>query len=379
MIRFVKCSLLVFGFFFSCNQGLAYQDDSNAKTACRDRQFTFSWSLHHACGMVPRGGTSKGAKVTLDSAPHPGWLALQTPEIERFEKDRRAILAMAGPYRTSFDFLETVGYTESFSPDRPYQSWGTEYVYVAEDRGDFISLQHIMVMFFERENGEVSAPMVMKHWRQDWRYEKRNLLQYVGRQTWKTTKISRRQARGTWAQAVYQVDDSPRYESFGRWRHHDNFSTWISDTTWRPLPRREHSVRDDYHVLEGTNRHTIVATGWVHEEENYKVVLGDENSASKPVIVAKELGLNRYERIVGHDFSAGDSYWRNTGEYWRDVRAVWEDLIARGSGIRLQQQVNGTPLFMPLFEYGSALDATSYKSRDGRLFIQQTIAPYIVD
>ena len=47
--------------------------------------------------------------------------------------------------------------------------------------------------------------------------------------------------------------------------HGGGVSTWISDETWRPLPRREFSVRKDYDVLVGTNRHTITAQGWVQE------------------------------------------------------------------------------------------------------------------
>ena len=41
---------------------------------------------------------------------------------------------MAGPYRVSFDFLEVVRFDPALKPDAPYQSWGTEYVFVAEDR-----------------------------------------------------------------------------------------------------------------------------------------------------------------------------------------------------------------------------------------------------
>ena len=64
-------------------------------------------------------------------------------DLTRFERDRRAILAMQGPHRASFDFLEVAGFTSGFSPAAPYQSWGTEYVYLVVDEGDFISLQHI--------------------------------------------------------------------------------------------------------------------------------------------------------------------------------------------------------------------------------------------
>ena len=105
--------------------------------------------------------------------------------------------------------------------------------------------------------------MVMKHWRQDWRYEQREMHTFRGDQTWKRSKQPRSASRGRWVQSVYQVDDSPRYMAAGRWQHRANFSSWESDETWRPLPRREASVRDDYYVLIGTNTHTITPTGWV--------------------------------------------------------------------------------------------------------------------
>lgn len=358
---------------------LAYDDKEDGEGKCEhNRQFTFSWSIHRECAdLLPRGGTSKGTSITLDQNPNEGWLAIQEEGISRFERDRRAILAMAGPYRTSFDFLEVVGYTPDFEADRPYQSWGTEYVYVIEDRGDFISLQHIMVMFFENDR-QVSGPMVMKHWRQDWQYEKRELLTYVGHATWEKQKISRRIAKGTWSQAVYQVDDSPRYESYGKWDHRPNFSSWISETVWRPLPRREHSVRDDYHVLEGTNRHTIVPTGWVQEEENYKLVLDKQGDLVEQLpYLSKELGLNRYEKIVDFDFSAGDSYWKNTSEYWKDVRATWQDIIDKNKSFSTKNKVDGQALFMPMFEYAESLKNSPYDKAKGLSYIRGTIEKYV--
>jgi hypothetical protein len=143
-------------------------------------QYTFSWNLSEICDMQPRGGTSRGTKIVLDEQPHEGWLAIQAENLSWFEKDRRAILAMAGPYRVSFDFLETMGFVNNYIPSKPYQSWGTEYVYVAQDTGDYISLQHIMVMSFVDDDGVSSAPMVMKHWRHDWQYQKPFMFEYAG-------------------------------------------------------------------------------------------------------------------------------------------------------------------------------------------------------
>jgi hypothetical protein len=354
---------------------------ADAADCAQSLRYTFSWSLDTACGdaLSPRGGTSKGAPLTLDPEPHAGWLALREPGLGKHEQDRRAILAMAGPFRTSFEFLETVGYTPDFERARPYQSWGTEYIYVVEEREDFIQLQHIMVMFVAMDDGKIMGPIVQKHWRQDWQYEKPEMLVYAGNSEWEHVAVAPEQAEGSWAQSVYQVDDSPRYEAKGKWQHYADFSTWLSDTTWRPLPRRESSVRDDYQVLEGTNRHTIIHNGWVQEEENYKVALDSSGArvAEQPYL-AKELGVNRYERIKDFDFSAGDRYWTQTGPFWADVRQVWQDYFDAQPELTIVEEVNGAPLFAVLFEQAETLTANaSYDSAAARERVRAILADYI--
>src|SRR5262249_31699479 len=103
------------------------------------RQFTFSWQFRDGDAVAPRGGTSHGAPVELAREPSEVWHALDEPGLSPRERDRRAILAMAGTFRTSFDFLEVAGFRPGFVPDRPYQSWATEYVYVAHDEPRFVS------------------------------------------------------------------------------------------------------------------------------------------------------------------------------------------------------------------------------------------------
>jgi len=123
-------------------------------------------------------------------------------------------------------------------------------------------------------------------------------------------------------QSVYQVDDSPRYAAPGRWQHSDSFSTWISGETWRPLPRREWSVRNDYQVLVGTNRHTITPNGWMQEENNLKLALDDSGKPREAIpYLAREYGVARYERIKDYDFSAGKAYFDKTEPFWAEVRA----------------------------------------------------------
>jgi hypothetical protein len=368
--------IVLFFIFFIANT-YSYENDANSSSCEERQQFTFSWQFNTHCDMVPRGGTTQGTKITLDPSAHQGWLDLKEKGLSNFEKDRRAILAMSGPYRTSFDFIEIVGYTPGFRPDKPYQSWGTEYVYVVEDQDDFISLQHIMVMYVQT-NDKISEPIVMKHWRQDWQYEKQEILSYIGNNTWKKKSLSKKEINGSWSQAVYQVEDSPRYESFGRWEHNSDFSTWLSAKTWRPLPRREYSVRDDYQILDGFNRHTIVPSGWIHEQENYKLVLNfDDKFKQKNSYLSKELGLNRYERIVEHDFTPGHRYWEKTSFYWRDVRIIWSELIHKKSVLVLEKLVDGQPLFINLFDYAEKLQIQPYDSEKGKIFIRKTLTDYI--
>lgn len=316
-----------------------------------ETRFTFSWPITDDCGDEPRGGTSKGADIEFASKPRQTWLDLQKSGLTQFERDRRAILAMQGGYKVNFDFLETVGFSEDYKKDRPYQSWGTEYVYVIEDKPEFISLQHVMVMVFKQEDGSVSEPMVMKHWRQDWAYEDESILSYSHGRQWQTGSIAASERKGTWSQTVFQVDDSPRYASYGKWEHNGSFSTWISAKTRRPLPRREYSVRSDYDLLEGYNRHTVTRTGWVQEEENWKLAVDDNGKPlAKNPYLAKEEGLARYQSIQNFNFKPGNEYLESTAVVWQSVRDYWDTIQSENSMIKLAKEVDGQPMFMPLFE-----------------------------
>lgn len=283
---------------------------------------------------------------------------------------------MAGGFKTTFEFIEVLGFTPGYQFAKPYQSWATEYVYVAVDEPEYISLQHIIVMYFIDDYGKTQGPVVMKHWRQDWRYEDPSLLEYQGNQQWQLITYPTESVAGTWTQTVYQVDDTPRYASYGVWRHSEDFSRWQGSTTWRPLPRREYSVRDDYQVLEGDNTLTITATGWVHEQENLKRISA---SRSEPAhYLAKELGFNRYRRIKDFDFSAGDTYWQNTASYWALVRQALDDMVRQNNGnLQLKPRVNGKPLFVPLFDYARSLnEGETFNPEKAAEFIRATLRQY---
>lgn len=229
-----------------------------------------------------------------------------------FERDRAAILGMAGEFDITFDFTETVALRNGYQLKPPKHSRGTELVEVIEDSGRRIVLQHILVL------GEEHT--VVKHWRQDWTYEDSEVWAFRGRGLWERESHAEPEVRGTWSQAVYEVDDSPRYESTGRWQHDASSSTWTSGVTWRPLPRREYTQRDDYDVIVALNRHVVTLQGWKHEQDNSKLDLDD---TSGDPMLAREEGLNTYKRVTGYDFSAGRDYWKRTEAFWVDVRREW--------------------------------------------------------
>ncbi|MEJ0085603.1 MAG: DUF6607 family protein [Pseudomonadota bacterium] len=233
-----------------------------------------------------------------------------------FERDRKAILAMAGDFEVKFKFDETVALREGYELKHD-KSAGFETVLVAEDTGRKIVLQHILVS----KDGE----HVVKHWRQDWTYEDRDLREFAGGRTWTGRHLSASTVRGTWTQAVYEVNDGPRYESYGRWVHDGMYSAWQSAVTWRPLPRREYSTRKDYDVLLAVNRQAITPWGWVHEQDNTK--WDRSNTAVRPYI-ARELGVNEYRCVTDFDFAPARAYYERTRGYWAAVRAEWAHLLA---------------------------------------------------
>jgi len=320
-------------------------------------RYTFSWPLGPGA-PAPRGGTTRGAPVEIDREPSKEWQALQQPGLSAAERDRRAILAMAGSYRVNFDFLEIASFTGTGDRPRPYQSWGTEKVYVDTDEPRHISLVHILDMRILGEDGKPGEAMVTKHWRQDWYYEPSSIVEYQGGNRWVKRSLSSAERKGSWVQQVYQVDEAPRYGGVGRWEHNAAFSSWISGDTARPLPRREWSVRKDYSLLRGTNRHTVGPTGWLQEENNLK----DAAGAGAMPFVGREYGVARYERLKSADFSGADGYYRATRDLWRVVMAQWQDYWRRSTQLNLTAHSDQSGGFADLFELADQFAAGSLKA-----------------
>ena len=284
--------------------------------------------------MVGAAGLLATPLAAQEAAP--GGMNAASEAETAFERDRRAILAMAGDYRVRFEFTETVAFEEGYTPKEPYISGGYEIVRVIEDRGDFISLQHILVV-----GGDQKFPI--KHWRQDWRWEPEQVLTFVGGNAWEMQDVPEAERAGRWSQTVYQVDDAPRYGAMGDFSHENGVSEWTGEAEWRPLPRRDMTKRDDYHAVIAVNRHAITPDGWVHEQDNSKLALD-----GTPRVLVREIGVNTYVRDDSFPTEIGDEYWSKTAGYWADVRQIWDAMEADGQPFAIIQKGETERLYMAL-------------------------------
>ena len=235
------------------------------------------------------------------------------------EADRRAILAMAGNFKVTFDFKETFPLAPGYKPlSDDYHEEATEVVALVEDTPERITLQHLLVV------GKEGKSRVIKHWAQVWTWQDTRILDYAGSEgtdVWQRHSVSTQAAQGQWSQLVTSVDDTPRYESLGKWVHEFGESSWTSQPTRRPLPRREYEVRDDYDYLIVTNRHTITPTGWVHAQDNRKVV----DRGGKKLVLSHETGLNQYSHTTDPLATKASDWWKENAVVWNSIRNFWID------------------------------------------------------
>lgn len=253
----------------------------------------------------------------------------QAQQNDSFEKDRKAILQMAGDFKVSFHFQETIALKGDYQPkEKPYTTDAFETVKVVEDSGKKIVLQHLLQV----------GDTVVKHWAQTWSYEDGTSFKFQGDRNW--VQCKQENVRGGWTQQVTEVTDEPRYEGFGHWVHTTDSSEWTSDITNRPLPRREYTTRKDYDLLVVTNRHTVTPKGWYHEQDNTKWV----KNRGKNYPLCREVGLNRYERVEGHDFAKANQYWKETEGLWREVRKFWDQTMAQNTEVKLRKDVGGSSM-----------------------------------
>ncbi|MDN3493658.1 DUF6607 family protein [Winogradskyella bathintestinalis] len=256
-------------------------------------------------------------------------------------KDQDAIKAMCGCFEVTFNFTETFSFSKDslYRPSETKTDLGLEWAQLVTDEDDKISIQHLLQV------GTPDQPMIIKHWRQDWLFENTDFYRYNGDNEWVFEAKSNDEVEGQWTQKVYQVDDSPRYEGSSTWVHVDGKSYWENITT-APLPRRERTKRSDYNVTIRGNRQEITDYGWLHDQDNAKVI---RKNGKKDVVLAKEKGYNTYVKVDDSRCQPTIDWWKANQNKWALVRAKWDEVYGRNKDLILNTKVDNKPLYKHLF------------------------------
>ena len=264
-----------------------------------------------------------------------------TAQKKKKKKDLESIKSMCGCFEVTFKFAETFNYTddENYKPSKMKTSSALEWAELVKDDKNEISIQHLLVV------GRPSDQFIIKHWRQDWIYENKDFYMYDGNNTWKYEEKKASEVKNQWTQKVFQVDDSPRYEGSGSWVHVDGKSYWESDTN-APLPRREYTKRSDYNITHRGNRHEITTFGWVHDQNNKKII---RKGKEEDILLAQEKGFNSYVKVDDDKCKAAQVWWKEKNEKWMKVRKKWDEVYARNKTLELKKKVENKVLYKHLF------------------------------
>ncbi len=262
----------------------------------------------------------------------PGCSAIE----RKYHCDRRVILSMPGNYQVNFSITETIGYQHGYARNAPWSGARFETVILIEDTGSKISLQHIL----QTENG---TPI--KHRRQDWIHESTGHWHYTGAQRFELRQRNHEDVPGSWTQLVYEADEAPHYSSSGYWSYDNGTVSWISQASLRPVSRWEPTLHPGNQLISTMHRYTITPQGWVHEEDNLKLIRPENDpSGVRDLPLVRTSGFTEYRRIVGLNFSPAQTYWLETASFWQATRTRWQKAFHDGGVIQLMLSADDSRL-----------------------------------
>ena len=293
-------------------------------------------------------------------------LALTTAVQAQTVKDKQNVEKLCGCFEVEFKYAET------FSPDKNYKyhdreeiSGGTEFTFPVEVSDKRIVMQHLLV---------ITDSMIIKHWREDWTYENSVTWKYQGDKVWTKETLKPEQVKGKWTQSVWEVSDAPRYTGASDWVTTDGKTFW-QNTVDAPLPRREYSVRSDYNILRRTNRLVLNDNGYVHEQDNQKIIRKD--GADK--LLAEEKGINTYVKVDDSKCAAAKTWWEKYKTYWTKVRTTWEKYLATHNTVALKDKVDGKVMHEALMELAGEYAKGKISAADIDAKIKASFDKYVGD
>ncbi len=275
-----------------------------------------------------------------------------------------AIKSMCGCYEVDFNFVETFSPNKEYEIHEAYHSKAeAEWVFIEEESEGHISLQHLLI---------VGPDRVIKHWKQDWIYENTEFFVYDHDFRWTRGTEPKESVTGEWTQKVYQVDDCIRYEASAPWIKKDGVIYWESEVD-APLPRREITKRSDYNVMHRRNRQELTDYGWLHEQDNKKII----RKKDEDQLLVMEKGYNTYTKVEDSKCKAAKKWWKENREYWKLVEAVWQESLKDMDDVQMVDKVDGEKRYEKLFTLQYEYDAK--KPEETKKKIKDVLDLYFVE
>ncbi|MBL7748868.1 MAG: hypothetical protein JNM19_15630 [Chitinophagaceae bacterium] len=279
-------------------------------------------------------------------------------------EERKIVDKLCGCFEVDFKYAETFSPNPDYKYHEREETGGTaELALPIEVSDKKIVIQHLLV---------VGPSTVVKHWREEWTYENPVIWKYKGDRTWIKETLTAETVKGKWTQTVWEVADEPRYQGFSQFVNLDGKMIWQS-TTDAPLPRREYSVRSDYNILRRTNRLNITDSGYLHEQDNQKIIR--TNGTDK--LLVEEKGHNSYKRIADKECAAAKEYWEKNGTYWGKVRTIWADYISTHDRVTLKNKIDDKFLHEYLINLGKEYLSEKISDADIDKKIKDEISRFI--
>ncbi|MEP6725322.1 MAG: DUF6607 family protein [Bacteroidota bacterium] len=246
--------------------------------------------------------------------------------------EQQAVKNLCGCFEVDFKYAETFAADTTYTFHPRYNASGLEWVVAEESHPNKFVLQHLLL---------VDDNMVIKHWREDWEFEKNDWLVFNFDATWKQVRGSKEKTKGQWTQTVWEVDDAPRYQGSSNWVANNGKYYW-ENTADAPLPRREYSKRNDYNVMQRNNRIVVTDSGWIHEQDNKKIIRKD---GVPDTYLAEEKGYNIYRKTDDSKCKQAVVYWEKHKQFWITVRQAWQETLKDKSAVRLIPKADGQRLY----------------------------------
>ena len=99
--------------------------------------------------------------------------------------------------------------------------------------------------------------------------------------------------------------------------------------------------------MQRGNRQEITSTGWVHEQDNNKII---RNAEKEDVLLTQEKGFNVYTKTALANCESATKWWTENNKFWAKARKSWNKVYKRDGNLSLHKKVDEQALFMKFYE-----------------------------